>query len=69
MPDPRLVELETRLTYQEATLQELSDIVGRQQLEIDRLTRLCRELAAQVGAQAGPVAGPVPGGHEVPPHY
>ncbi len=69
MADPRLIELETRITYQEATLQELSDIVGRQQLEIDRLARLCRELAAQVSTQADPAGAAQAGGHEVPPHY
>lgn len=69
MADPRLIELETRITYQEATLQELSDIVGRQQLEIDRLARLCRDLAGQLAAHGGPAAGSQPAGHEVPPHY
>lgn len=35
----RLTELETRVAFQEQTIQELNDVVTRQQSEIDRLSR------------------------------
>ncbi|MCK9488137.1 MAG: SlyX family protein [Xanthomonadales bacterium] len=69
MADRHLIEIETRITYQEAAVQELSDIVSRQQLEIDRLSRLCRDLASQLAGQADPAGGASPAEHEVPPHY
>src|SRR4051812_40594527 len=39
----RFIELETRLAFQEHTLQEMSDTVARQQAEIDLLTRTLKE--------------------------
>jgi len=35
----RLTELETRVAFQEQTIQELNNVVTRQQAEIDRLSR------------------------------
>lgn len=35
----RIVELETRVAFQDKTIQELSDIVAGQQQQIDKLTR------------------------------
>lgn len=35
----RLTELETRVAFQEQTIQELNNVVTRQQSEIDRLSR------------------------------
>ncbi|MEQ1437966.1 SlyX family protein [Fontimonas sp. SYSU GA230001] len=66
--EDRLIDLETRLTYQEATLHELNAIVTAQQQSIEQLERLCRELATRIaraaeGAQKGSAAD------EVPPHY
>lgn len=66
--ESRIVELETRLAFQEHTLQELNDVVARQQQEILQLTRELEALRAQIRALApAPVAGR--GEEPPPPHY
>jgi len=64
----RLIELETRLAYQEATLQDLNAIIAAQSQQIERLERVCRELANRI---ARSVENEQKGGteDEVPPHY
>ena len=37
MPDSRLIDIETKLAYQEDTLQKLNDIVTEQQQQIQKL--------------------------------
>ena len=37
--DKEIIELQTRLTFQEQTMLELSDVIARQQREIGELTR------------------------------
>jgi SlyX protein len=44
----RLAELETRVAFQEQTIQELNDVVTRQQAEIDRLSQGYETLRLQV---------------------
>ncbi len=67
MNDDKLVDIESRIAWQEATLQELSDVVSRQQRQLDRLTALCVDLQARLAESAdGGRASP---GHEPPPHY
>ena len=65
--EERLVELETRLAYQEATLQVLNEVVTRQQKQIDQLDSLCRQLLERVGPAGGAVRGTSI--DEIPPHY
>lgn len=66
--ESRIVDLEIRLTHQEAALQTLNDVIVRQQKEIDRLRAELDALRQQVRAQATfPV---VPPSEETPPpHY
>ena len=62
-----IVELEIRLEHQEAALNDLSDIVAKQQRVIDRLLVEVRHLSsvqAQDDATAGSAADDAP-----PPHY
>ena len=66
MDEQRLIELETRLSYQEATLRDLNDVITRQQQQIDRLEQLCRLLAERSARQE--IAKGTPE-DEVPPHY
>jgi len=40
----RLVELETKISYQEHTIAELNDVVTRQQRQIDQLERAMQQL-------------------------
>lgn len=64
----RLAELETRLAFQERAIQELNEVVVRQQGEIDRLTRDLETLKTQVRSMASyPVAGRDE--ETPPPHY
>ncbi|HUP93068.1 MAG TPA: SlyX family protein [Solimonas sp.] len=67
MDEARLVELETRLAHQEATLRDLDDVVARQQQQIDRLVLLCRTLMERALAPQDP--GKHAAEDEVPPHW
>ena len=66
-----IVELEIRLEHQEAALNELSDVVAKQQRMIDRLLAEVRHLSsAQAQAQAQEAETPGSAADEVPPpHY
>lgn len=64
----RVDELETRLAFQDDTIQALNDALAAQQFELDRLRRSLElvakrqaDLAAQVPGDAGEEAPP--------PHY
>lgn len=68
MDENRLIELETRLAFQDDTLRQLNDAVTAQQHRIAELERICRHLIERVsrlgdGEQKGAPAD------EVPPHY
>ena len=71
MTDPdlpqKLIELETRFAFQEQALQELSDTVARQQAEIDRLSRLLKEIQERLRGIAPPIADRSE--ETPPPHY
>ena len=64
----RLVELETRLAFQDNTLQELNAVVVRQQREIDTLTREIEALKAQIRTLAPEMVGSR-ADEAPPPHY
>jgi len=63
----RLVELETRVAFQERAIQEMGDVVARQQTEIDRLTRLLKEIQDRLRGISAPVAER--SDETPPPHY
>jgi SlyX protein len=64
----RVAELEVRVAFQDKTIQELNEVVTRQQREIDRLVREVETLKVQVRALA---PSPVVSRDEEtpPPHY
>jgi len=66
--EQRIIELETKLSFQEDLLQELNSHVITQQAQIDKLTTLCDLLKDQykeiVSSMPDSAAG-----DEVPPHY
>jgi len=68
----QLIELQTRFAFQEDGLQELSDVVARQQQQIGQLEEalaMYRDRLAEaldVMATLSPGAAPA---HELPPHY
>lgn len=65
--DQRLIDLETRIAFQEDSIQALSDEIYRQQKELDRLQQLCSIMLQRLqDVSAGGPTGPV---DEKPPHY
>lgn len=44
MTENRLIELEIKVAYQEDLVQDLNQIVTRQQRQIDRLEQVCHQL-------------------------
>lgn len=68
MDEERLIDLETRLTYHEAALQELNDVIAQQQQRISQLEHLSRQLMERV-ARLGQDIFKGSAADEVPPHY
>lgn len=66
--DDRLIELESRLAFQDHAVQELNDVIVRQQREIDALRRELEALRAQLKALAPALVGGR-GEEPPPPHY
>lgn len=67
--DDRLIDVETRLAYQEDTLQQLNDVICKQQDQIDALTLRCQWLVDKlrnVSDQLDEGKNPT---EEKPPHY
>ena len=65
--EDQLVDLQTRLAYQEHTLSQLNDVVIGQQAELERLRTVVRDLLQMVGDERG-AASPA-SVEEKPPHY
>jgi SlyX protein len=68
MIDRRLVEIETKLAFQEDTLQALNLVMCRQQEQIDQLEQTCRLLLTRVQELAMNRDEAKPR-EEKPPHY
>ncbi|QMU62710.1 MAG: SlyX protein [Gammaproteobacteria bacterium] len=68
MLEERIVELETKLSFQEDLLQELNSHVVNQQKKIDELTVLSNQLKEQYKEIVSSLPD-ASAGDEVPPHY
>ena len=66
--EERIVELETKLSFQEDLLQELNSHVITQQVKIDKLNVLCNLLKDQYKEIVSSMPDAATG-DEVPPHY
>lgn len=64
--EQRIIELETRLSYQDHTIEQLNEVVTAQQRQIDRLEAGLRGLREQ---QAGGDRIRRPDEETPPPHY
>jgi SlyX protein len=68
--DPQIIELETRLAFQDDLIEQLNSIVSNQQRQLDRLEASLNLIAEKLkGAESG---GAFPATHlddEPPPHY
>jgi SlyX protein len=65
----RLIEIETKLAFQEDTIQALNAVVCQQQKQIDQLEATLKMLIdryRQLSAESDTGNKPV---HEIPPHY
>ena len=65
--EQRLIELETKIAYQDKTIEDLSDVIYKQQQEITMLAKTVEQLRAQVLSIAS--GDNEIRGHEKPPHY
>lgn len=63
----RIEAVEFKLAHLERAVQELSDVVYRQQLELDRVLEANRQLRRQLEELEGRASDP--GAVEIPPHY
>ncbi|MGB0955786.1 MAG: SlyX family protein [Panacagrimonas sp.] len=68
MDDPRIIDLQTRIAFQEDTLRALDEVIQRQQDQLERIQRSLvalsermRRIAAEQPANSA--------ADEVPPHY
>jgi len=68
MTDKRITELETKVAYQEHTIQELNDVIYRQQQQIDEIEIKCQHLMDRIQSLAETGAGDQPA-NDRPPHY
>lgn len=66
--EKRLQELESRFAFQEHSIQELNDVIIRQQEQIDLLIREVRDLKHSM-QEIGQAQMPGPGTEPPPPHY
>tara|TARA_R110000787_G_scaffold13918_15_gene43261 strand:- start:1338 stop:1550 length:213 start_codon:yes stop_codon:yes gene_type:complete len=67
--EERLIDLESRIAYQDDTLRVLSDTVARQQKQIDQLQIFCRQLLERIKAQPDNQGEAYSPADELPPHY
>ena len=64
----RLIDIETKLAYQDQTINELNEALANQQQSIMKLERLCATLSERIATlnEAMPGTGEA---DERPPHY
>lgn len=67
--DARLIEIETRLAFQEHTLGELSDLVHRQRMELDALRTALMQASADLDALRSGLSSSGAASEPPPPHY
>lgn len=64
----RLVELETKVAFQEQTIESLNEVVTRQQQQIEALVREIQALKDRLRAATPSPVGPLED-EKPPPHY
>ena len=68
MSEERLVDIESKLAHQDQLLNELNDVVTRQQEKLMQLEELCKSLISRVRSMGETMPG-ADAGDERPPHY
>ena len=69
MSEERLVEIETKIAFQEPTIKDLNDVLYEQQQEIERLGSICDALVKRVKELSEFTLGIDAAANEKPPHY
>ena len=69
MSEERLVEIETKIVFQEKTIKDLNDVLCEQQQEIERLGFICDALVKQVKEFSEFTPEIDAPANEKPPHY
>ena len=69
MSEERLVEIETKIAFQEQTIKDLNDVLFEQQQEIERLGSICDTLVKRVKEFSEFTPGIDAPANEKPPHY
>jgi SlyX protein len=69
MNEDRLIEIETKLAFQEQTIKDLNDVIYEQQKEIDRLSSIYDTLMKQGQEFSQSISGNDAPANEKPPHY
>jgi len=69
MSEERLVEIETKIAFQEQTIEDLNDVLYEQQQEIERLGSICDALVKRVKELSESTPGIDAPANEKPPHY
>lgn len=67
MTEERMIEIEIKIAYQEDTIQELNDVVCKQQKQIDDLEATCTFLVKRVKILSESTGDNI--ANEKPPHY
>ncbi len=67
MTEERLVNIETKIAFQEDLIEELNKTVYLQQKKLDQLEAICEALARHIESLAAATEGKP--AHERPPHY
>jgi SlyX protein len=65
----QLIELETKLAYQEDTIQALNNVLIKQQDQIDRLEQICQLFSKQIKEIGEQDLGDGANVEPPPPHY
>ena len=65
----RLVDIETKIAFQEDTIQELNKIVYQQQQKIDQLECLFKQLKERVKTETDTARAASDPSDDIPPHY
>lgn len=66
MNEQRLIDLETKFSYQEETIEDLRQTVHAQYLLIEKLEKNLKSLLARIDAE---IDGGLDLSHKKPPHY
>ena len=69
MNEERLVNIETKIAFQEKTIKDLNDVLYEQHQEIERLGAICNALMKRIKEISEFALGIDAPANEKPPHY